>query len=164
MSKAQILLLAFAKGGRSVQRKSRNLDISVRSPTQARSRDTVEAIIEAATRILYKEGLARLNTNHVAERAGTSIGTLYQYFPNKEAILLTIAQRQLEKDRARVMVAIATGLENPNLELERIIIRTAIDLHKDNTEARRALMQNLFALGRDDEIARIMRELIAILS
>jgi AcrR family transcriptional regulator len=136
----------------------------VRSPTQARSRTTVEAIVEAATRILYKEGMARLNTNLVAERAGTSIGTLYQYFPNKEAILLTIAKRQLDQDRGEVMATISAALEAPDAELERVIIRKAIDLYLQNTETRRALMQTLVTLGREEEATRTMQDVIAMLS
>jgi AcrR family transcriptional regulator len=147
-----------------VVRKSKAVDLSIRSPTQARSRTTVEAIVEAATQILQHDGLAQLNTNLIATRAGTSIGTLYQYFPNKQAILLAIAQRQLRKDRAGLMEAISQALATPDAELDRIIIRKAIELHQGNTEVRRALMQNLIALGRDDEITRTMQELVALLS
>lgn len=135
----------------------------MRPPLQARSRNTVESIIEAATRILYKEGMVRLNTNLIAERAGTSIGTLYQYFPNKEAILVAIAQRQLQQDRTCVMGAISEALDTCGAELDRIVIRKVIELHKQDIEVRRALMQNLFALGRDDEITRTMREVVALL-
>jgi AcrR family transcriptional regulator len=66
-----------------------------RSPKQARARATVEAIVEAAAQILERGGPEALNTNDVAERAGVSIGTLYQYFPDKQAILLAAARREL---------------------------------------------------------------------
>ncbi len=58
-----------------------------KSPRQGRSAAVVEAIYEAATRILERDGLAGFNTNSVAEIAGVSVGSLYQYFPSKEAIL-----------------------------------------------------------------------------
>ena len=57
---------------------------------QSRSRATQEAILEAAARILESGGVAQLTTNAIAARAGVSIGSLYQYFPNKEAILATL--------------------------------------------------------------------------
>jgi AcrR family transcriptional regulator len=66
-----------------------------RRPRQARSRATWEAIVEAAAQILERRGSAGFNTNEVAERAGVSIGTLYQYFPDKHAILAAAARREL---------------------------------------------------------------------
>lgn len=66
-----------------------------RSPRQARSRVTFDAILEAAAQILERDGSRAFNTNAVAERAGVSIGTLYQYFPHKRAILLAAAKRDL---------------------------------------------------------------------
>jgi AcrR family transcriptional regulator len=66
-----------------------------RRPRQARSRATWEAIVEAAAQILERRGPAGFNTNEVAERAGVSIGTLYQYFADKHAILAAAARREL---------------------------------------------------------------------
>ena len=63
-------------------------------PLQARSQDTVEAIVEATARILESRGHAGFTTNAVAQRAGVSIGTLYQYFPNKEAVIGALIARE----------------------------------------------------------------------
>lgn len=63
-------------------------------PKQARARATCDAILEAAARILAEDVYERLNTNRIAEVAGVSIGTLYQYFPNKQAILTEIIRRK----------------------------------------------------------------------
>ncbi|WP_353473376.1 TetR/AcrR family transcriptional regulator [Salipiger sp. H15] len=65
-----------------------------KTPRQGRSRASVEAILTAATQILEAGGAAALTTNGVADRAGVSIGTLYQYFPNKETILAELIRRQ----------------------------------------------------------------------
>jgi len=62
-------------------------DVGVRSPRQQRSRQKVELILEATVRVLDRDGMEGLTTNAVAAAAGVSIGTLYQYFRNKEAIL-----------------------------------------------------------------------------
>lgn len=64
-----------------------------KAPRQSRSQATVEVILEAATRVLAKESLAGFNTNRVAEVAGISIGSLYQYFPNKAALTAALIER-----------------------------------------------------------------------
>jgi AcrR family transcriptional regulator len=63
-------------------------------PAQPRSADTVAIILEAAARILERRGLAGYNTNAVAELAGVSIGSLYQYFPNKDALVAALVERE----------------------------------------------------------------------
>ena len=69
--------------------------ISLRKlPAQARSVETVAVVLEAAARILEHKGFEGFNTNAVAERAGVSIGSLYQYFPNKDALLSKLIQRE----------------------------------------------------------------------
>ena len=62
-------------------------------PRQARSRALVDAILDAAARILEEQGREALNTNLVADKAGVSIGSLYQYFPNRDAIIAAVADR-----------------------------------------------------------------------
>src|ERR1700722_1032131 len=62
---------------------------------QERAQLTVEAILEAASQVFERHGYAHASTNRIAERAGVSIGSLYQYFPNKDAILVALARRHL---------------------------------------------------------------------
>ncbi len=62
--------------------------------TQARAARTVEVILEAAAHILERDGFAGYTTNAIAERAGASIGSLYQYFPNKDAITVTMIDQR----------------------------------------------------------------------
>ncbi|RDS84917.1 TetR/AcrR family transcriptional regulator [Dyella monticola] len=77
-------------------------------PRQARSNATVEAILQAATYILVKDGWARFTTNRIAERAGVNIASLYQYFPNKESIVIELQRRHMEKATRAAPDAIAT--------------------------------------------------------
>ncbi len=77
-----------------------------KAPRQARSRATVEAILEAATRILEEQGLAGLSTNQIAERAGVSIGSLYQYYPARDAILAELVRRMRLSMSDRLLAAI----------------------------------------------------------
>jgi AcrR family transcriptional regulator len=68
-----------------------------KSPVQERSSATVEAILQATIQVLLKEGKERLTTTRVAARAGVSVGTLYQYFPNKKSLLQAVLRRHLEE-------------------------------------------------------------------
>lgn len=68
-----------------------------KQPRQARSAATLEAVFEACIQVLRAEGLERLTTTRVAERAGVSVGSLYQYYPNKEALLAAVLARHLEE-------------------------------------------------------------------
>jgi AcrR family transcriptional regulator len=65
-----------------------------KKPTQSRSEDTVAAIVEAAAQVLESDGFEGFNTNAVAVRAGVSIGSLYQYFPNKDALTVALIRRE----------------------------------------------------------------------
>ena len=91
-----------------------------RRPRQARAQATVSSILEAAAQVLQRAGHEGFNTNAVAERAGVSIGTLYQYFPDKDAILVAMARREMakpempqEKSMSKVLLAaLVRALEN----------------------------------------------------
>lgn len=83
-----------------------------KTPSQRRSRTTVEAILDATGLILAQGGLAAVNTNAVAERAGVSIGSLYQYFPSKEAILAALIRRikeEMLEDMQAALIVAQTG-------------------------------------------------------
>ena len=68
-----------------------------KTPRQARSTSTIDAIFEATIQVLIKEGTHRLTTTRVAERAGVSVGTMYQYFPHKQALLYALNERYLDR-------------------------------------------------------------------
>jgi AcrR family transcriptional regulator len=68
--------------------------IPLKTPAQSRSMLTVEAILEGAAQILEQQGLEGYTTNEIAERAGVSIGSLYQYFPSKDAVTIALIQRE----------------------------------------------------------------------
>jgi AcrR family transcriptional regulator len=92
-----------------------------KTPVQARSAHTVEAIFQATVQVLRAHGVERLTTTRVAERAGVSVGTLYQYFPHKEALLASVLRRHLiavvelvegacEREKGRPLEAMAGGV------------------------------------------------------
>jgi AcrR family transcriptional regulator len=74
-------------------------------PTQDRAQRTIETIFQATAQIVESEGEAGLTTNKVAKKAGFSIGTLYQYFPSKEAILLAMINRDPQRFAGRLAPA-----------------------------------------------------------
>jgi AcrR family transcriptional regulator len=103
-----------------------------KQPKQDRSRETVETIIEATTRIIESDGLAGLSTNRVAEVAGVSVGSLYQYFPNKEALVEEVRVRFGARFQ-RVMLELLGRL--PGLGLREAIhawVKTLVDLHAES--------------------------------
>src|ERR1019366_7406067 len=84
-----------------------------KTPVQARSTVTVEAIAEATIQVLLSHGTDRLTTTKVAERAGVSVGTLYQYFPNKQSLLFALLEDHLDKVSAAVEDACARARHLP---------------------------------------------------
>jgi AcrR family transcriptional regulator len=82
--------------GRQVHPRHRRLEPRKR-PVQARSRETIGHILTAATQVFEKHGYAAGTTNRIAAHAGVSIGTLYQYFPSKEAVAVALLERHLEE-------------------------------------------------------------------
>ena len=85
-----------------------------KAPRQARSAVTIDAIQIATLQVLLTDGAGRLTTTRVAERAGVSIGTMYQYYPNKEALLFAVVERQLDRITT-VMLTAARDLHGQDL-------------------------------------------------
>jgi AcrR family transcriptional regulator len=108
-----------------------------KTPRQTRAQATVDALIEAAAHILDRGGLASLTTNLVAERAGASIGSLYQYFPSKEALLVAL----IRQDRARLEAAVAAACTVPGTFAESLeaLIQAAVAHQLDRPGLARAL-------------------------
>ncbi|KKD04002.1 TetR/AcrR family transcriptional regulator [Streptomyces sp. WM6386] len=76
-------------------------------PRQERSQETYDAIVEAAAQLFERDGYTRATTNHVAERAGVSIGSLYQYFPNKDALLYAVGEQHMRHLTAELASLVA---------------------------------------------------------
>lgn len=78
-----------------------------KAPRQARAARTIATIVEAAAQVLEGRGLEGFNTNAVAERAGVSIGSLYQYFPSKDALTVALLMRESERFYEEASAAMA---------------------------------------------------------
>lgn len=115
-----------------------------RTPRQDRSRTKVDLIVEAAIRILEGEGLAALTTNRIADVAGVSIGTLYQYFRSKEAVVEFLVAREL----AVVRETAEAMLQQPEAhsgDPVRPFVRTLLNAFGSRHRARKLIMQAGFA-------------------
>lgn len=110
-------------------------------PAQARSLVTVNNILEAAARNLAEASGKGFTTNAIAARAGVSIGTLYQFFPSKEAILTELGRRHAQ-DMNRIMIAAAaSALDQPLPLLVRSLIRAFIAAHANSPQLHLALIE-----------------------
>ena len=121
-------------------------EIKRKNPTQARAQQTVGTILDAAAQILQSEGEAHFNTNRVAERAGFSIGTLYQYFPNKNSIIEAIAERERIAIEATIQKALLDGWPHTIEEFLRIIIRQMINAFGRRQKLRRFIIIQMIRL------------------
>ena len=105
-----------------------------RRPRQRRSRETVEAILEAVIRILKKEGFAAINTNRIAEVAGVSIGSVYQYFPEKRSIFAALHQRHMEQIDRAVETTVVRQASASLQEFFVAMVDALIEAHNDDPE------------------------------
>lgn len=126
---------------------------SRRQPRQARALATRAAIFEAAAQILETEGEAGFNTNRVAERAGVSIGTLYQYFGSKQAILAAMAREENVRNREALAAHVAAGGVSP----VRLAIRNQIQAMAGRPATRRAALKAIMAEEGPQGLARETR-------
>ena len=105
-----------------------------RRPRQRRAQQTVDAVLDAVVRVLKREGFSATTTNRIAEVAGVSIGSVYQYFPDRQAIFVALHQRHIDQiDRmveTRLMEHAASSLD----ELIRAMIEGMIDAHSADLE------------------------------
>lgn len=113
-----------------------------RNPKQGRAKATVEAILEATFQVLETEGPAALTTNHIAARAGVSIGTLYQYFSDREDILAELGQREATRIRERIAEILTRAPERGTV---RAIVQALMSLPRGTPATRVALSDALFA-------------------
>src|SRR6202044_731932 len=111
---------------------------SRKQPQQARSAELVEAILDAAVQVLAKEGAHRFTTARVAEKAGVSVGSLYQYFPNKATILFRL-QSDEWRQTSELLRAILEDDHRPPLERLRVLVHAFIRSECDEAGMRVAL-------------------------
>lgn len=119
-------------------------------PEQDRSRATVDVIVDAAARILVKDGYDAFTTNRVAEKAGVSIGSLYQYFPNKDALLGELMRRHTTDLEKGIEEMASRAANAPLAEVIRAAIEHNVQSHLIDPALHRVLSEEVPRLGKLD--------------
>jgi AcrR family transcriptional regulator len=140
-----------------------------KEPKQARARATREAILAAAAQILVQEGLEAATTNYIAQRAGVSIGSLYQYFPSKEAVIFALVERHVQKMQRQLEETIAEHGAAPLEEIVPTYVKAMLAAHRVEPRLHRVFSEQLPKLaGRDalmrwsEETERMIRDVLHV--
>jgi AcrR family transcriptional regulator len=133
-----------------------------KSASQERSRLTVDALLEATARVLMKEGYDRASTNKIAAVAGVSIGSLYQYFPSKEALVAAVIDRHMHEMFQVVRDALVKVATRPIEVAARELVSVMIDAHRVNPKLHGVLAEQVPRTGRLENIDAINREAYAL--
>ena len=126
--------------------------------SQARSRVTVGALIEATARILVREGFDKASTNRIAEVAGVSVGSLYQYFPGKEALVVAVIERHQQAIMKAVRAELAEVLAEPVETAMRKLVAIAVKAHRVDPRLHRVLAEQIPRVGKLEKIETFSRE------
>ena len=133
-----------------------------KTASQRRSRLTVDAILEAAARILIKEGFDKASTNRIAEVAGVSVGSLYQYFPGKEAIVAALIDRHRQEIARVVQAELTDAMRLPLRHGVRKLVEVAMKAHRIDPALHRALTEQIPRAGRLEKAETFNRENYAL--
>lgn len=125
-----------------------------KQPHQARAQATLDAIFEATIQVLLAEGLQRLTTLRVAERAGVSVGTLYQYYPHKQALLYAVLQRHLRS----VVEAVERAANSVHHTALATMVSTVVEAVVQAKTKRLDEARALYVVGDELDSLDLMRE------
>ena len=111
-----------------------------RRPKQRRARQTVDAILDAVVRVLKREGFDAITTNRIADVAGVSIGSVYQYFPDKRAIFVALHQRHISEIDRLVETRLVEHASSSLDELVRAMFEAMVEAHASDPELHELLL------------------------
>jgi AcrR family transcriptional regulator len=134
-----------------------------KSASQERSRLTVNAILEATTRVLVKEGYDHASTNKIAAVAGVSIGSLYQYFPSKEALVAAVSERHSHEVLQLVRNALVKMAARPVEVAAREFVSVAIEAHRVDPRLHRVLAEQVPRIGRLENVEAINQDVYGLI-
>jgi AcrR family transcriptional regulator len=130
--------------------------------SQERSRATVDALVEATARILVREGFDKASTNRIAEVAGVSVGSLYQYFPGKEALVAAVIERHQQEVLQTVRGELAEVLAQPVEAAMRALVAAAVKAHRVDPRLHRVLAEQIPRVGKLADVETFSRENFAL--
>jgi AcrR family transcriptional regulator len=129
-----------------------------KKPRQQRSQDTVECILDATARVLCSTGYDRASTNRVALAAGVSVGSLYQYFPSKEALVAALVDRHVEQMTSLVKAKLAEVSTAPLEVAVRTMIESMFDAHRVDPRLHKVLIEQVPRIGKLEHVVGVERE------
>jgi AcrR family transcriptional regulator len=129
-----------------------------KKPRQVRSQQTVDVLLEATARVLVKTGYDRASTNRIAEEAGVSVGSLYQYYPNKEALVAALIERHSGQIRALVLEQMGRVACAPLPEAVRVVVAAVFEAHLLDPKLHQTLHEQVPRVGRLARLLDDMRE------
>jgi len=130
--------------------------------SQRRSRATVDALLDATARILIREGFDKASTNRIAAVAGVSVGSLYQYFPGKEALVAAVIDRHNRQVMQAVQGELAKAMDLPLNEAVRTLVAVAVEAHRIDPKLHRALAEQIPRVGRLEKVETFNRQNYAL--
>ncbi|KKB80524.1 TetR family transcriptional regulator [Devosia soli] len=130
-------------------------------PRQARSAATLDAIFEATIQVLLADGTRALTTTRVAERAGVSVGTMYQYFPHKQSLIFALNERYLEVLAAKVEATCRAQIGKPVGEMLAALIATYWRAKTERAEVTRALYRSVVEMDNEALVEAFARRVDA---
>jgi AcrR family transcriptional regulator len=139
-----VLQLAFKIAGATMT----SMPVTPRKkPRQRRSKETVEVLLQATAQVLVRDGYDKLSTNRIAKAAGVSVGSLYQYFPNKEALVLELARRHNQRMLQGLTEHIQAMVDAPLADAVRTYVQATIATHRQEPALDRVLTIQLLTMG-----------------
>lgn len=133
-----------------------------KAASQERSRLTVNSLLEATARILIREGFDKASTNRIAEVAGVSVGSLYQYFPSKEAIVAALIDRHNHEVMQAVQGELAEAVNLPMEQAIRKLVAMAVRAHRIDPKLHRVLAEQIPRVGRLEKVETFNRQNYAL--
>jgi AcrR family transcriptional regulator len=124
-------------------------------PRQRRSRATVEALLAATAQVLVQEGYAGANTNRIAEVSGIGIGSLYEYFPNKDAMVATLIERAADELLAHFEAWSRAHTDSPLPVAMRAFVEAAITAHPVDRDLHKILVELAPKVGDLDRLGQV---------
>ena len=129
-----------------------------KSASQSRSQATVETLLDATARVLTREGYDRASTNRIAAVAGVSVGSLYQYFPNKEALVAALVARHNREMLQLIRDALEEAGSRKLATVMRELVKATVDAHLVDPALHRIFAEQVPRMGQLAKIEALQRE------
>jgi AcrR family transcriptional regulator len=127
-------------------------------PQQGRSRETVDALLEATAQLLVRDGIEKVSTNKIALKAGVSIGSLYQYFPSKEALIAELLDRHYNEMSRITKEAMTIHWGQSLAVIIRETVRAMVSLHAANPKLHAVLQDLIPSVGKQSKLGQLHSE------